>query len=225
MAKSTNPPTVDPWPAEGLLIDAACRSIMPDLWDAYTQARAAAPNLAELREAAHNASKRRAKLCLKSRPDAQRWFDAWIALDTQLRRCLEEGKFELWGRPGNPLAQPERIPRSALQWLRFYNFEERTAEGEGLKLFDVRLRRDEILSLPAVKILPLPAAEWLAAAAARLDAAPDRPKEITTTARRLEQEMAEAFKRRECDAALAWGTIKNNLLNWGLRPRTRPSKS
>ena len=31
--------TANSWPAEGMPIDAACRSFMPELWKAYEQAR------------------------------------------------------------------------------------------------------------------------------------------------------------------------------------------
>jgi hypothetical protein len=72
---------------------------------------------------------------------------------------------------------------------------------------------------------PLSAQKWLELAVDKMKAAPGCPQQLTDAARRLEPEMAEAFKRRECDAAWAWGSIKNALLDWGLWSRTRPSKS
>jgi hypothetical protein len=71
---------------------------------------------------------------------------------------------------------------------------------------------------------PPPAAAWLKDAADRMKATPDCPKRVTDAARRLEKEMAEAFMRRQCDEAMVWGAIKNNLFTWGLWPRTRPLK-
>src|SRR5262245_9835084 len=51
---------------------------------------------------------------------------------------------------------------------------------------------------------PLPAQAWLEAAVKRLKAAPDCPANITDAARRLEHEMADAFRRRQIDAAWSW---------------------
>jgi hypothetical protein len=72
---------------------------------------------------------------------------------------------------------------------------------------------------------PLPSAQdWLEEALDRLKAAPDCPREITEAARRLEREMAEAFRRRQVDAAWSRGHIKNTLTMLGLWKRTRPPK-
>ena len=72
---------------------------------------------------------------------------------------------------------------------------------------------------------PLPSAQkWLETALDRLKAAPDCPQEITEAARRLEHEMAEAFRRRQVDAAWGWGHIKNTLTTFELWKRTRLKK-
>jgi hypothetical protein len=68
-------------------------------------------------------------------------------------------------------------------------------------------------------IAALPALTWLKAAIIRLKAASDCPAKVTDAARRLETEMLEAFKLRQCDAALSWGRIKNLLIEWDEWPR------
>jgi hypothetical protein len=71
------------------------------------------------------------------------------------------------------------------------------------------------------------AQDWLRATLDRMTADPDCPEEITQAARRLEIEMAEAFRRRQVNEAWAWGSIKNKLLtcNWWPRTRKRPDAS
>jgi hypothetical protein len=72
---------------------------------------------------------------------------------------------------------------------------------------------------------PLPSPlKWLENALARLKATPDCPQEITEAARRLESEMAEAFRRRQVDATWGRGHIKNMLTTLGLWKRTRTPK-
>jgi hypothetical protein len=217
MAKAKPPRSVDPWPAEGLPIDIACKRIAPSAWDDFVSAwRAAARDLDGLH-----------KITLHSGslpPDMKRRLAHYKEAQTAL--VLELDGFELWARPGSGIAEFERIPSSAVSGLEL-DPESRTAHGKNIPpLYDVHLRcvpRADVLALQ-ISGEPLPAAKWLEAAVARLRAAPDCPKHLTKAAQRLEKEMAEAFKRRECDAAWAWGTIKNNLLDWGWWPRTRPPK-
>ncbi len=71
----------------------------------------------------------------------------------------------------------------------------------------------------------LPAKTWFAAAAARLKASPDCPPRITDAARRLETEMEEAAKRRQCDAAWTRGAIINALRDCGYWLRRYAPKS
>src|SRR6266436_114957 len=134
MAKAGTPSTVNSWSAEGVPIDLACQRLMPSEWSAYTQARDAARGVEQ-------------KLLLSkpiSVPDNdQRRLDALngarIAVRASLRAFLERGEFELWGRRDIPLAPPERVPVSALSYLRI-DIEQRTAAMEGLMLFDLHLR-------------------------------------------------------------------------------------
>jgi hypothetical protein len=69
---------------------------------------------------------------------------------------------------------------------------------------------------------PPSADEWLQDAAERLKNAADRPVQITDAARRLADDMHEAFLRRQVVRELGAGHIKNLLLDWGYWPRTRP---
>jgi hypothetical protein len=71
---------------------------------------------------------------------------------------------------------------------------------------------------------PLVARDWLREHATRLASAPDSPERVTDAARLLEQEMAEAFLRRQVAEAWVWGTIKNFLIDEGFWPRTRRPK-
>jgi hypothetical protein len=74
-------------------------------------------------------------------------------------------------------------------------------------------------------VLPMPAAEWLKAAASRLRASPnDSVRQVSDVARQLEREMYEAMRRGQCDAAWAWGYIKSQLITEGWWPRTRPRR-
>jgi hypothetical protein len=70
----------------------------------------------------------------------------------------------------------------------------------------------------------LPALHWLEAAVRRLKATPNHPREVTGAAQALEKEMAEAFRRRQCDGQWSWGHIKNTMITLDLWPRTRPRK-
>ena len=69
----------------------------------------------------------------------------------------------------------------------------------------------------------LPSAQsWIEEAVARLKTAPDCPTKVTDAARRLEK--AEAFRRRQVDAAWGEGHIKNTLTALELWERKRPKK-
>jgi len=71
---------------------------------------------------------------------------------------------------------------------------------------------------------PPSAQDWLENAVDRLKATPDCPQRVTDAAQRLEKEMAEAFRRRQCDAVWDWRSIKNSLITLDWWPRTRPLK-
>jgi hypothetical protein len=89
----------------------------------------------------------------------------------------------------------------------------------GTGVLSVHAERQYVLNLDGPP--PLPAKEWLEAAAKRMKARPDCPDQITQAAQQLEPEMHEAFIRRQCDDEWVWGAIKNKLLTWGLWPRRR----
>jgi hypothetical protein len=144
MAKAKPPRSVDPWPAEGLPIDIACKRIAPSAWDDFVSAwRAAARDLDD-----------RHKITLLSLPPdvkrrLARYKEAQTALD------LERDGFELWARPGSPIAEFERIPPSAVSGLEL-DPESRTARGKNIPpLYDVHLRRvpraDVLALLPGSK--------------------------------------------------------------------------
>jgi len=139
MAKAETSPTAISWPPEGLPIDVACKSIMPPLWAAYVKAQDAARGvddlLSRIRILSLGADRER---LLAEREKARR------ELDAERDRLLEEGEFELWGRPENPWAEPQRIPASALR-LSCLDYERRTAAGEGWLLHDLRLAVGEPL--------------------------------------------------------------------------------
>jgi len=142
MAKAETSPTAISWPPEGLPIDVACKSIMPPIWAAYVKAQDAARGvddlLSRIRILSLGADRER---LLAEREKARR------ELDAERDRLLEEGEFELWGRPENPWAEPQRIPASALR-LSCLDYERRTAAGEGWLLHDLRLRRGRAARLP-----------------------------------------------------------------------------
>jgi hypothetical protein len=213
MAEAKALPNANAWPAEGLPIDAACKRLGGSLWDDYERKQAAAArDLADLRKAARHKFVPVASLPDQARRLAE-YRDAKAALITQVCGCVDE----LSAHPGSFIADRKHFPASAIGGLEF-DLERGTASGEGWPpLYDVRVHR--------AGGEPLPAHEWLALAVTRLKTAPDCPKQVTDAARRLEPEMAEAFKRRECDAAWTWGSIKNVLGERGFWSRTRPPKS
>jgi hypothetical protein len=71
---------------------------------------------------------------------------------------------------------------------------------------------------------PLSGQAWLKGAVDRLKGAPDCPRMVSAAARRIAPEMAEAFRRRQCDEKWVAKAIENNLITWGWWQRTRPRK-
>jgi hypothetical protein len=61
---------------------------------------------------------------------------------------------------------------------------------------------------------PLSASKWIEAAVAFMKAAPDYPREITEASSTIKPQMAEAFRRRECDADWKLRSIENELRKW-----------
>jgi hypothetical protein len=207
MAKDGKPPTANSWPAEGHPIDVACQRVLAPLWDAYTQARSGVSDFAVLRRAWRNASRGRGKLILK--PDKERPLDAWIELNTALRRRLEEGNFELRGRRGSPVAQEERIPASALKWLDI-DYEEQTAAGQGEQFYDLRMHAPKA----ARKLTPK---AWIADEVNAMRQAGQLPAGITDCSRVLYQRMQDAHKQTPSLRVLQPRTIENYLRKLKLR--------
>ena len=130
MAKAKTSPTAISWPPEGLPIDVACKLLMAPLWDDYAKAQDAVGNLDRAKQ-----------MVLRLLPDQERRLaardEARTALVAELRRRLEKEELELIGRR-DPMTPDQRIPPSALQWLRL-NIEEQSADGEGLRFIYLRL--------------------------------------------------------------------------------------
>jgi hypothetical protein len=111
---------------ERLPLDEACQRCWPRLWAAYSEARAAAHGLEDLR---------RRVLSLRHDQEARlmAYVEARAALDAQVRGA------ELWARPGGRLAHFSRVPPSAVGVLQF-DYEGRIATGDGLPpLYDVEV--------------------------------------------------------------------------------------
>ena len=64
-------------------------------------------------------------------------------LEVELRSLLDSQLWELWGRPKNPFKDPRHIPASTLwpQGVLKIDFEACKADGQGVPVFDLRLRR------------------------------------------------------------------------------------
>ena len=120
--------------ATWLPIDQACARLAASLWGAYATARAAARDLDDIYRymplaLSVDEERRRADRDKKQ-----------AAIDALLRRCLERGEGELWARPGSAIANPTRIPISAVGALEF-DYERRTAVGDGPPpLYDLHIR-------------------------------------------------------------------------------------
>jgi hypothetical protein len=218
MAKAI-PSSGGSWPAEGLPIDAACERVAGPLWDVYVNARAAARGLDDL-----------SRRVLALRADEERRLahcrEARAAVDAQFRSCLEPGEFELWARPGSPIAKAEHIPTSAVGGLEF-DYEQRSARGErGMPpLYDVRVRK-------AAAAAPLDNSEpeeadgssasklWIVAEARRMKAAGEIPDDIRITdfARQLAHRMHKAAKADRSIRPIKAASIKNKLKEWGIWP-------
>jgi hypothetical protein len=94
-----------------------------------------------------------------------------------------------------------------------------TTHFRGESSFPADANRSHLLLLDGPP--PLTGEEWLRIAVERMKARPDCPYEITQAAQRFEAEMYEAFLRRQCTEAWAWGSIKNHVLKQKLWPRRR----
>jgi hypothetical protein len=136
MAKAKASLSVDPWSREGLPLDVVCQQNAPALWDAYVRARDAACDLDEFH----------GFVPLSLKPDEERRLSACKsardALTAWLRGYLQQHpELELWACPGSRIAEPKRVPRSAIGSLEF-DFERGTITGEGLPLlYDGCLRQ------------------------------------------------------------------------------------
>src|SRR5262245_14868303 len=124
MAKGGEEDNSATWPAEGLRIYNAFKELFPIAWASYYSAR---------RDALGSGDYRR----------RMAYQDAHQELEVELRGLLESKRserFELWGRLGSPRADAENIPASNLSaWT--IDFYDGTADGQGVPLFDLRLRR------------------------------------------------------------------------------------
>jgi hypothetical protein len=127
------------WPAEGLRIYVAFHLLFPIAWASYCSAKRKADRLQQP--------------FVSPGSDAYRQLVAYQhaqkELEVELRRLLEGRgferfeQFELWGRLKSPNKDAEHIPASALgpQGAWTIDFEAGTADGQGVPLFDLRLRR------------------------------------------------------------------------------------
>jgi hypothetical protein len=208
MAKAETSPTAISWPPEGLPVDAACKSIMAPPWDNYAKARkTAGKNLDRVKRMVLSLSADDEGR-LKAREEARR------ELTDELVHRLAEGELELWGRPGSPWVEPQRIPASALQLL-CLDYEERAGSGGGWELYDLRLRQAKPNSNST--------ADRIYTVAQRLKAAGKIPANIRPThlAKLLANEDAKDAKLNNSIKPVGSGHIKNHLKEWGLWPVSR----
>jgi hypothetical protein len=135
VAKAEGPPNADAWPPEGLPLDAACARTLGSLWADYAAARDAAAGPDDIRR------KNPYALTAEEKQRVAHGEATKAALTASIRSLVKQGEYEVWARPGSPIADPKPIPASALDALEF-DFEQRTARGENLPLLcDVRLRQ------------------------------------------------------------------------------------
>jgi hypothetical protein len=87
--------------------------------------------------------------------------------------------------------------------------------------FDVSSFRAAFLNIDAQ---PEKSQAWVEGAVKRLKAGSDCPQTVTEAARRLQQEMVEAYARRQCAELWTWQAIKNMLTAQGYWPRIRPKR-
>jgi hypothetical protein len=213
MAKAVTSPNADPWPAEGPPLDAALKRRDPAGWEAYQAVWDSAHHLERHQmivlggpESARSADEGRRVAALRQ---------ARATLVARIRTDVEQGEFELWGRVGSAIAEPQLIPASAIGTLQF-DFEGGTARGEGVPpLYDLRLRKLGALAASD-------SVQWLMAEARRMKAAGEiregSPAEKAELARLLEKKLEKAVKDGQARKALKWHYIANQLGPWGLWP-------
>jgi hypothetical protein len=133
MAKGGDEDNPARWGAEGLRINVVLHRLFPIAWATYCHAKAAT-------EADSN-------LFVSVGSDEYRRLLAYVHAENELEvmlRSLLEGRgserWELWGRLNNPIEDARHIPASALGALTL-DFKASTADGQGVPLFDLRLRR------------------------------------------------------------------------------------
>ena len=192
---------------EEMPIDAACASGVAALWADYMTARAAAGDLAQLR--------RMMPLAVLSADEERRLAacgEARAALNAWLAGGVEQGEIELWARSGSRIEDPRRIPASAVCVLKF-DYEKRTASGEGLPLlYDVCVR-------PVATATD--SAQWARATVRRLLRDKDKiPKRPTKAAwgRLLAAEMEKDVKAGRIRSALTADYLEDQLKPWGIWP-------
>jgi hypothetical protein len=182
-------------PPEGMPIDEACKLIDGPLWDSYVTAQAAAGDLDKLR-----------RMVLSLRPDQERRLahrnKMRDALDALIRGCLERGEYELWARPGSPLADSRRIPMSAVPALEF-DYEHRRAASHGPPLLDIRLRLPPTASVKRQHKLPSATALQAAALAIAKTYEPGDPPTAPAWKMALEAHLGKSVTREVARQALA----------------------
>jgi hypothetical protein len=194
-------------PTEGASIDEWCASAAPALWVGYVAAQAATRDFAGLRRLMPSALRDDEWQRIKLRDQAHSALGAWLADSS------ERGEIELWGRPGGRIEDSRLIPPSAVRVLKF-DYEKRTASGEGLPLlYDVHVREAATASASA---------QWAAATTRRLLAASRMPedakKKKSKLAQLLEAEAQKAVKVGQLNRALKASYLENQLKDWGIWP-------
>src|SRR5262245_13479900 len=122
------------WPAEGYPINDAFRILFPIAWASYYYSK-------------RKAYSDRQQPFVGVGTDAHRRLEAYHhaqnKLEVELCRLLELQRFELWGRFNSPAEEARHIPASVLwpQGVLKIDFEACKADGQGVPVFDLRLRR------------------------------------------------------------------------------------
>jgi hypothetical protein len=227
MAKAGTPSTAISRPAEGLPIRVVCERNAGALWEACVVCkRNVARDLDDLRRFFASApSTSRVWPRPAEKHHLAAYKDAQAALAAWFRGYLEQqGEFELSARPGNRLAERQRIPASAIGDLEF-DCEEGTAPaGEGSPpLYDMRvlLPSDHAVSVPVPAEAAKPTVDvspkaWITDMFKRMKEAGELPAGITDCSRALHGRMKDAHKKDPNLRVLAQRSIENGLRDWGL---------
>jgi hypothetical protein len=202
-ATRTQPaPSISP---EGVPIDEWCASAAAALWADYVAAQAATSGFAALHRYMPSALRDDEWHRITVRNEARSALGAWLA------ERSERGEIELWARPGSRIEDARVIPPSAVRVLKF-DYEKRTASGEGLPLlYDVRARQAATASASV---------QWARATTRRLRDEGKIPEGMKKSqlAHLLEAEAEKAVRAGQLRRALKATYLENELADWGIWP-------